>query len=195
MGCSGGTGCRLGLDALLVALRKAYGRRSGESGRAEEHIVVEAHVVAHETLWVAGFRSVQALVERNRQDVCCKVRWCGHLLGNTGGVPLDPVVLKPVESAPAGQALTAKRELEGGCDFRRPSESFSPQKRWPRRAVFQHMFFRRRRLFRVELNAQTGFVSECRYLLKQNRHQGLSRAGTNAGAAVMVRIRVMVVSE
>ena len=129
---------------------------------------------------------MQALVERNRQDVCCKVRWCGHLLGNTGGVPLDPVVLKPVESAPAGQALTAKRELEGGCDFRRPSESFSPQKRWPRRAVFQHMFFRRRRLFRVELNAQTGFVSECRYLLKQSRHQ----CWGSFGLEVMVGVRV-----
>ena len=61
-------GRRLGLGALLVALRNVYGRRDEELGRASSHIVIEARVVAqaHATLWIVGFGSVQGLVQRSR---------------------------------------------------------------------------------------------------------------------------------
>mgnify|MGYP005698152245 CR=1 FL=1 len=59
---------RLGLGALLFALRKVHGRRDEASGRVSPHIVIEAHVVAeaHATLWIVGFGSVQGLVQRSR---------------------------------------------------------------------------------------------------------------------------------
>ena len=58
-------GRRLGLGALLVALRKVHGRRDEESGRASPHVVIEARVVAeaHATLWIFGLRVVQGLVQ------------------------------------------------------------------------------------------------------------------------------------
>ena len=61
LGLGGAIGRRLGLGALLVALRKVYGRRDEELGRASSHIVIEARVVAeaHATLWIVGFGSVQ----------------------------------------------------------------------------------------------------------------------------------------
>ena len=69
LGGSEAMGRRLGLGALLVALRKVHGRRDEESGRASPHIVIEARVVAeaHVTLWIVGFGSVQGLVQRSRR--------------------------------------------------------------------------------------------------------------------------------
>ena len=60
-------GRRLGLGALLVALRKVHGRRDEESGRASPHIVIESRREAHATLWILGFGSVQGLVQRSRR--------------------------------------------------------------------------------------------------------------------------------
>ena len=48
LGGSEAMGRRLGLGALLVALRKAHGRRDEELGRASSHIVIEARVFAED---------------------------------------------------------------------------------------------------------------------------------------------------
>ena len=53
---------RLGLGALLVALRKVHGRRDEESGYASPLIVIEARIIAkaHATLWTKYARRVGA---------------------------------------------------------------------------------------------------------------------------------------
>ena len=62
--------CRLekGLGALLVALRRVYGTRDEESGRAESRI--EVHVVALLRLWAYGRRKPEKRGQCGMEAMC-----------------------------------------------------------------------------------------------------------------------------
>jgi hypothetical protein len=160
---------RLGLGALLVALRKVHGRRDEESGYASPLIVIEARIIAkaHATLWTKYARRVGArLGAVKTYAVRCMVRGGGQTcLATQEAFPSGLWCENRQSRRGSGQALRARL-----CP---PGESF-----------------RKSRVISTCSLASAGRAPHSDGLRQQMLVPARSRAGTNVGAEVMLWVRV-----